>query len=108
MGEELFLGPTAAVLGTFFVLNMVYCCLGVRRIQRVEQRIHALENIQISTPSTTTQTTTQVPTATMYPPPSTYVRPTTYTNPAVATYAYYQQQPSAPSYYPQDPQSLYK
>ncbi len=109
MAEELFYGPTVAVIGTFCVLNAIYCCLSVRRIRRVEQRVHALESIQISSQTTRTepvQPPVQVPTATPYSPPATYIRPATYANPA-ATYSYYQQ-PTAPTYYPQDPQSLYK
>ncbi len=109
MGEELFFGPTAAILGTFCVLNAIYFCLGVRRIRRVEQRVHALENVQISTSTTQTRQAepVQPPLATPYSPPLSYIRPATYVNPAASTYTYYQQ-PTAPTYYPQDPQSLYK
>ncbi len=109
MGEELFYGPTVAVIATFFALNALYCCLGVRRIIQVERRVHALENVQISNQAARTEAV-QPTTTTSYVAPATYIRPATYANPVATSYAYYQPQPqaTAPTYYSQDPQMLYK
>ncbi len=105
MAEEIFLGPFSATLGTFFLLNLIYCCVTSRRIRRLEEQVHTFHGQQIQTPQVQPQ---QQQPQVLYPP-ATYVRPTvpTYANPVAATYTYYQQ-PSAPTYYPQDPQGVYK
>jgi hypothetical protein len=105
MADEFFYGPSIAIVGTLVILNCMYCCLGVRRIRSIEQRIHVLEERQVSIP-TATATATDTPSQQMVYP---YARPTTYAAPN-PNYSYYQQQqqPTAPTYYPQDPQIVYR
>ncbi len=103
MVEELFLEPLVATVGLLILVNFVNCCVGFRRIRRIEQRVHALENIQIAAPAATRAEQTQ---PTTYPP-TTYIQPATYATP-VSSYTYFQTQPSAPTYYPQDPQAVYR
>ncbi len=103
MGDEIFLGPVSATVGTFFLLNLIYCCVTTRRLRRLEHQVHTLQGQQIqSTPAQ------EQPTQTVYPP-TTYIQApiSTYTAPA-QPYAYYQPQATAPTYYPQDPQVVYR
>ena len=80
-------------IGLFISLNLITCCLGVRRMRMLERRVWVLENTTTNTPlqaNTSTQSQTQTPSYT-------YVQPPIYT---------YYQQPTAPAstqYYSQDP-----
>ena len=107
MADEIFFGPSIAIVGTIVALNSIYCCLGVRRIRRIEQRIHSLEERQPSIPTaaaaTATATAIDIQPQQMMYPPTTYAAP----NPSY-TYYQQQQQPTAPRYYSQDPQTLYR
>ena len=82
-------------IGLFIGLNIITCCVGIRRMRLIERRVHLLEERQTTPAEATTVTATAVPYTTM----PTYVQ--------APTYSYYQQ-PSAPTqvYYPQDPQNL--
>jgi hypothetical protein len=80
-------------LGLFIGLNLITCCVGIRRMRLLERRVQALEDRP-------TSATESIPAAVPYATIPNYVQP---------TYTFYQQ-PSAPPiatpYYPQDPQTL--
>jgi hypothetical protein len=82
-------------IGIFLGVNILTCCLGIRRIRLLEQRVHILEERPAPDATNITVPYTTVPN---------YIQPQ-------PTYTYYQQ-PSAPPnatvYYPQaqDPQSI--
>lgn len=107
MGDEIFLEPLSITIGTFFLLNLIYCVVTSRRIRRLEQQVHTLHGQQIRSSDAPEQPQQS---QTVYPP-ATYIQPTapTYANPAL-TYSYYQPQPQVPAstYYPQDPQGVYR
>lgn len=84
-------------IGIFIGINILTCCVGLRRMRLLERRVQSLEERPVNASDSANVT---VPYTTM----PNYIQPQ-------PTYTYYQQQvvsapPTATPYYPQDPQMV--